>query len=225
MAQIYVNTAILKLTSSPKARAVVNGKDMGLTPLTLKLKPGKETEIILYADGYKSSAEIYVLKAGEVRKEKIILERKETTIRITSEPDGAEIFLNGQQLLTNDFELLRTPAEIKLEYGWHNIILKLKLNEFQDLVHVIDTTDKDSGAIHLILQKPGQLLATEPQKKKELPIEPEKKLKKAGLSWWVWALIGVGVLGVAAAIGDSDKEEDTSGSSGDGETGSITVSW
>ena len=224
MAQMVGNAAILKLTSVPQARVVISGKDMGLTPLALKLKPGKETEIILYAEGYKNTAEIYVLKPREVRKVNVYLERKESTIQITSEPEGAEIFLNGQQLLSKDFELLRTPAEFQIEYGRQNISLKLEGHE--EIEKVIEVVQKNTGTVHAILLTPEQRLIAEAKDEEELPIIPEQKLKKSGLSWWVWALIGVGAAGIIAAVAGSSQQDDTSGSgSGDGETGSIVVSW
>ena len=163
----FGGTAILKLRSTPQARVFMAGKDMGITPIALKLKPGKETEIVLIENGYKNRAKIYVLKAGEVRKEKIILEPKERTVRIISDPEGAEILLNGQQLLSEDFEQLRTPADVKVEYGTQ--FLTLRLDPYMDLKKKIVIKD-DSEQIYYKLYKPGRLTVKVPRDYKEASV-------------------------------------------------------
>ena len=163
----FGGTAILKLTSTPKARVFMAGKDMGLTPLVLKLRPERETEIVLIEDGYKNRAKIYVLKAGEVRKENLILEPKERTVQITSDPEGAEILINGQQLLSDDFEQLKTPADVKVEFGTQ--VLTLKLAPFMDLKKKIVINDS-SEVIFYKLFKPARLAVKVPKNYKNASV-------------------------------------------------------
>lgn len=82
-----------------------------------------------------------------------------------------------------------------------------------------------SQNIATMAAKLAQVEAQQPTQQTQPGVEGE------GLSWWVWALIGVGVVGVAAALSGSDSGgggESGGGSScpsGAGNCGSVEVTW
>ncbi len=116
-----IENGILKVFSTPEnAAAYINGKFKGNTPLTLSLKKGKY-KIVLKKEGYKSFSESIVMEAGKEKDINVQLEKIQYGyLKITSLPQGAEIFLNGKD------SGKKTPYTFKLPKGKYTIMLKLK---------------------------------------------------------------------------------------------------
>jgi hypothetical protein len=81
---------------------VLDGAQMGTTPVTAKVKPGKH-EVMVQKDRYESKTEI-VEAPGELRLE---LRRPAAILHVRSTPAGAEVNVAGE-------ERGRTPVDIKL---------------------------------------------------------------------------------------------------------------
>ena len=89
------NMGSLVITSSPSAaKVVVEGKDVGVTPFTLEREEGKYV-IRLERAGCNPEERNVRLTKGRKGRLHVKLGQKPGGLRVTSEPSGAEVFVNG----------------------------------------------------------------------------------------------------------------------------------
>ena len=91
----------VSVDSEPRgARVLVGSKEMGKTPVELRLSPG-EYEVVLDLEGYRGrNYDVKVTRGsrGEIPGGKAVLERKVFSVMVSAEPaePGAAIWLDGQ---------------------------------------------------------------------------------------------------------------------------------
>jgi Tol biopolymer transport system component len=91
----------VKLTSVPDGATVfLNGQQAGTTPLTKELvfdNAEQPIEVTFKKDGYKDAKTNISYQPSERTEYVVTLERYRKNVKLTSVPDGATVFLNGQQ--------------------------------------------------------------------------------------------------------------------------------
>lgn len=112
----------LTVTSEPsEATVFLDGRKRGFTPLKLtEVEPGKK-EILLKKEGYfdwwKKKATV---QAGKMNEVTAVLKSRYGTLKITSYPPGAQIYLNDK---TETY--WKTPYNLRALIGKHRISLQL----------------------------------------------------------------------------------------------------
>ena len=108
----------LKIASEPSgAKVYIGGDYKGKTPLTLNLAPGTYTVKLTMKD-YEDYTTTVTLSPGDVKSLSITLTPKFGSLTVTSEPSGAEVYLDGDYVGT-------TPLEnYKLSTGEHEVKVK-----------------------------------------------------------------------------------------------------
>ena len=114
----------LFVESTPKSAVFIDGYPQGETPLDLSVDANKTIEILMVAEGYNDFTEELILKPGEKVSINKKLVRKRGNIRITSEPSGATIYIDGKLELDAQEKTLKTPAELYMLFGGHELELK-----------------------------------------------------------------------------------------------------
>ena len=142
--QAAPQTGHLEINSTPEGADVyINDKQEGITPFKSELPSGNYKIIIKKSPGYEEKADILELKAGESYSKNYILVAQTVSkepsmarlanIEISSNPDGADIYINGRQ------EGI-TPFKQNLSVGTHKIRIK-KSPEYKELTDVLIVKD------------------------------------------------------------------------------------
>jgi len=153
--------AILTLESEPRALVFWEGIEQGSTPLELTVPTDRPAEILAVAEGYQDFSNFFELKTGEHRKVNIRLVRRRGLVEITTEPSGANIFLDSKPLTASGGQALRTPSTIRPEYGKHT--LTLKLEKHQDVQTQLTINRPNLGTKKYTFQpNPGRLIVRVP---------------------------------------------------------------
>ena len=161
--------AILTLESEPRALVFWEGIEQGSTPLELTVPTDRPAEILAVAEGYQDFSNFFELKTGEHRKVNIRLVRRRGLVEITTEPSGANIFLDSKPLTASGGQALRTPSTIRPEYGKHT--LTLKLEKHQDVQTQLTINRPNLGTQKYTFQpNPGRLIVRVPAKFKNADV-------------------------------------------------------
>lgn len=166
--------AMLVLESTPKSQIFINGRDEGKTPLNRDVAANVPLEVELIAEGYKDYSEKFILKPGEILKKNVSLTLKRGNIRITSNPSGAKIYINGEPAIDSENKPMFTPSELRLVYGQH--VLKFELEKYQVSTKRLKITKRNAGTKNIVLKpKPGRLVVRVPSDHKQARIMLEDK--------------------------------------------------
>lgn len=160
--------ASLHITSLPKAAILINGVPKGETPQKFEVSSNKEIEVLLIAKGFNRFYKTYTLKKGEEKHEDVELDALVGEIEIITEPEGAVIRVDGRQVLSESFEVQKTPATIKLNYGEHKIMLKKK--GFAALSQTVVMDQEMMPKLRLQFSPSGKLIVWVPEKYKNSTI-------------------------------------------------------
>ena len=167
--EIQRGKARLLLESTPNSQVFLNGRDQGKTPLDLGVDARVPLEVLMIAEGYNDFAEEFILKPGENRKKHVRLTRKRGIIRITSNPSGAKIYINGKPEIDSDNKPLLTPNELRLVFGQHS--LKLELEKYEVTRDILIINKRNAGTKKITLKpKPGRLIVRVPSDHKQARI-------------------------------------------------------
>lgn len=135
--------ATLHVKTSPSgAEVFVNDKLEGISPLELSLEPG-DYKVKLIAKYYQPMEERLSLSSGK----NIItcpLTKITGTLKVISEPAGANVFINGNNEGT-------TPLEKKLEGGTYKVTLSM--DSFEDKAIDVDIADSQPKEVNIKLVK------------------------------------------------------------------------
>lgn len=101
--------AQVQVSSTPTGATVtVNGDYRGRTPLTLALAPG-DSRLAFFLDGYRTEERSLSLDSGEERSLNVDLQPNLGTVRVSTDPAGASIYVDGERR-GSDGDLLKLPA-------------------------------------------------------------------------------------------------------------------
>lgn len=150
---LFAENGLLLVTSEPAdAQITCEGHSLGSTPrLITILQTDKTHHLRLTKNGYQPKVVNVRFTNGRepvVINETLVLDSG--TLRVVSEPSGAEVILNG-------FNRGKTPLEITdLEKGISR--LKLKLDGYEELSHELRIKAGDKESLYLKLKAiPGEL--------------------------------------------------------------------
>ncbi len=117
------------ITQPPGAAVYLDGIAIGRTPLQQKVMTGKHHVRIVLNDFVDENREVEVVKGQETLLDLVL--QKHAPVRIESEPEGAEVWINGE--LKGE-----TPLNIEMRPG--NNILILKKPFFLDFIDTLRIT-------------------------------------------------------------------------------------
>jgi len=153
---------LLDIVSRPVtgAQVQVDGRVIGITPLEpIELEAGRY-ELRIYAERYLPSVQSLEVQGMGVRQQiDVTLEPGWGTLRIESQPDGADVLLNGKLVGQTPLKAEPVRGEYKLHLrkdGWKPILtnlkiepgetIKLPLFELQKVDGIIELTSSPAGA-------------------------------------------------------------------------------
>ena len=152
------NFGILSLTSEPDTAEIeIDGRSFGTTPFKEELEQGRHL-IRLKKDGYKPYETMVSVRRDETVTENAVLEMLPGTLSLTSEPDGAAVFID-------DIEYGETPFVRKnMQAG--DYAIRLTKNGFDPVEQTVSihpgeitersfTLDANTGSIVLAVNPPG----------------------------------------------------------------------
>jgi hypothetical protein len=164
----------LLVESTPRSAVFIDGYPQGETPLDLSVDANKTIEILMVAEGYNDFTEELILKPGEKVSINKKLVRKRGNIRITSEPSGATIYIDGKLELDAQEKRLKTPADLYMLFGEHE--LKLKYERYEDSTQTLKINKRKLGTKKIILKpKPGRLIIRVPSEFKSADVYVDGK--------------------------------------------------
>ena len=127
------DSGTISVTSEPSgAEVTVNGIVRGITPLEVNDVPRGRAAIKLKLDGFKDAVRELAIRAGDKQTLAVALTAKPGTIQLTSVPEGARFYVNGESKGKGPITLTDlTPGEyaVKVElegYGTQTKQLKLE---------------------------------------------------------------------------------------------------
>ena len=113
--------ARLSVETEPPAQVRVDGKELGVSPLSAEVQPG-EHQLEITLDGYKTVAQQVAIDAGQGLSVRIPMQRAQAQepplIAVSSDPAGAQIFLDGKLAGA-------TPLKVRTTPGPHEVRLSL----------------------------------------------------------------------------------------------------
>lgn len=123
-------------TDIPGARVQVDGIDVGVTPLAdLSVEPGEHT-MSVSLDRYFDYSQVIVIEGRQLRQEyNVILEPAWATAKVSTNPSGADILVDGDVLG-------KTPFDVEVLEGRRDITLKLAgYKAWRDEIQVVAGAD------------------------------------------------------------------------------------
>ncbi|NJF25969.1 PEGA domain-containing protein [Thermococcus sp. Bubb.Bath] len=123
----------LTLTSTPSnATVIIDGKDVGTTPLNkYELAPGDHT-IVLTKEGYQNKTLTVTINPGKETNQSVTLTPLNGYLTLTSDPSGATVIIDGKNVGTtplNKYELAPGDHTIVLtKEGYQNKTLTVTIN-------------------------------------------------------------------------------------------------
>lgn len=157
--EVDKSTSKVRITSTPEgAKVYVDGEFTGNTPYELVRTPGKYQVRISRAD-HQDAAETITLVGNEVRVLHFQLADSSTekksvspsSIKLTSSPSGAEVFVNGELVGNTPYELVRKPASYKVRVQHAN---------YQSKEETMSVVEGESHPIHVQLEKMEEAVAS-----------------------------------------------------------------
>ena len=116
VAQLFGSETHLVITSTPsRAMVFIAGKELGNTPLTVRLNPNTEHSITLAKPGYRSSQQTILMKPGEQQTLTAHLEAILGTVIVHVEPEDSEVFVQDTLAGTGTVKLTLPSTGHRLE--------------------------------------------------------------------------------------------------------------
>lgn len=148
-------TILRVMTEPPGATITVNGIGMGsVTPYDIEdLPTGRPLELELSLAGYRKHAETITLWENEGTKElSFTLMKQEGGLKITSEPPGARVYMNGKR--TRHL----TPATITGMRAGAEVNVRVKLKGYVQQSKMVVIADDQMREVHLELPLDQQMI-------------------------------------------------------------------
>jgi hypothetical protein len=143
------NAAVHVLTNVIGAKATIfgpSGRSAGTcqTPCSFNDLPPARYSLQVQKEGYLQVQTALELKTGDSQDQKIQLEALAKGLYVTTRPDGADIFING------DKQAGQTPTTLPLAAGSYNLVLRLE--GYEPYVGQIQVKDNVQTALDLELK-------------------------------------------------------------------------
>jgi hypothetical protein len=151
----FQNLGFLSVTSEPSAATVLlDNVKSGTTPFTKQLPSGEYT-VVVSKEGCKASQKRVIVRENETEKMHVVLPPSTCSVGIFSEPEGADIYLDG--MLKG-----KSPLLIKeIEGGTHSI--KIEKEGYQKIEETFDADQASMEKKYTLLPVTGGLsIQTDP---------------------------------------------------------------
>ncbi len=107
MANLQATSASISVDSDPEGATVyINDKQKGVTPLKVGNLDAGDYTLRVEKEGFAPYTEKITVSKGETVTRNIALKKAETVLSIDSDPEGAELFLNGEDVGKTPFKKL-----------------------------------------------------------------------------------------------------------------------
>ena len=139
----------LHLESTPPSASVnINGEFVGTTPLDIDLRPNRTHRIETSLFGYHTSIRNLTLATGEARRMRVELEEVTGNLAVTTQPEGAEIWVDGSHAGTSDTVLSLHARDHDIElrkagYAGYSTQITVQ-SDFQQELKVRLLTDEEA---------------------------------------------------------------------------------
>ncbi|WP_198362270.1 PEGA domain-containing protein [Thermococcus profundus] len=134
----------LNVYSTPnEAEVYVDGHIVGTTPLAGYIISTGEHTIKLSKEGYEDYTETVFITPGETKEVHAILTEKKGTLQISSTPEGASIYIDGNYMG-------KTPQTLQVLPGTHTVTIAMQ--DYQNYTTTITVRAGESERITAILQ-------------------------------------------------------------------------
>lgn len=148
------NVGTLKITSNPAGATVtLNGTVMGRTPFSERIEEGKHN-LEIARDGYVTLKQVVtVVRRQETSLKDVKLEIIPSTLKITSTPSGARVFVNDKQYSDTPMELRQlSPGvyKIRLEKDGYDPATRDVTVTAGNELEVALNLDSNTGGIDLV---------------------------------------------------------------------------
>jgi hypothetical protein len=147
----------IRVTSDPSGASVLmDGKKIGVTPLDLAdIGPGQK-KITVEQNGYKPVTQTASVKSGQQTQLDIRLEALSCVINISSDPSGAEVYVDDTQSGI-------TPIELKnISAGSHRLVIKK--NGYVVFGQMITGEPQKPSQVHAVLIQSTKSTSPQPAK-------------------------------------------------------------
>ena len=143
------DAATLEITSDPDdAEVYIDDEYVGRTPLTVTLLSGTHT-VVIKKEGYLPYSTTLTLDAGDVRTIHAELKPEIGWIRITSNPSGADVYVDGEY--RGD-----TPGTYEVHPGTHRI--RIILDHYFEYSTTVEVAANETRELSVVLRpKPARL--------------------------------------------------------------------
>ncbi len=120
VANLQATSASISVDSNPEGATVyLNGKNKGITPVKIEDLDAGDYTLTVEKDGFAPYTEKITVSKGETVVRNITLKKAITELSIDSEPEGAELYLNGKDIGKTPFK------QLNISPGTYNVkILK-----------------------------------------------------------------------------------------------------
>ena len=181
-------------TSVPSgALVMVDGKELGLTPLTLGLERG-QYQVEIFKGGHK----MYEQKLNVAREATVSAQLIEDVyeLAIASNPSGGQVYINGVERGKTALVVKMKPGTYTVlieKEGYHPWIQEIEVESNQSLTATLTVTTKPRP----VVQKPEK----KPEETRRKPRDTTKQelTKGKGSKTWLYVVGGLAVAGGAAA--------------------------
>ena len=92
-------------TTPPKASVTVDGNFQGITPVTVEVAPNSAHQVEVWLSGYHSQKQQVTVGSGEVKSLTFPLEKVTGDLIVATDPENAEIRVNGEVMGTSNTTL------------------------------------------------------------------------------------------------------------------------
>lgn len=187
-------TYAVNFTSEPSgALVILDGKEVGLTPLELEIERGKH-ELEMFKGGYKANKQKLDVSGEATVTAQLVEDVYE--LAITSNPSGGQVYING-------VERGMTSLLVKMKPGRYTILIEK--DGYHTWTQEIEVTSNQSVTATMSKATEPAPVVQRPEKKREET--PEKKPEKSrtevakgkGSKTWLYIVGGIAVAGGAAA--------------------------
>jgi hypothetical protein len=121
---------MVKVEAAPSGEVTIDGKDLGPAPILEKLVAG-DHEVSVARTGYRTFTQSIRIRAGQLITIRAELLHPAGTLKVTSDPQNAQVFLDGQ------LQESTTPATIEVDVGDHVLrVVKRGYQVFEYKLHV-----------------------------------------------------------------------------------------
>ena len=171
------------------ALILVDGKEAGKAPASLKLPVGKHALAVRGPHGLYLFEQEVVARHDDTVYVKAALKFVGGKLTITSRPAGAAVTVDGEARG-------KTPLkDLELSAGEHTVVLAQK--GYQEYSRQLNLKAGSGSTVDVALVKGAMAAAAKPG---ETPVEPPAQKKDAGFKWPVWTTVAAaGALAAAGA--------------------------